>query len=102
MGLTCHIIGLRKRLEVHTVVGEQGFVLPDRIRQLLYIAVTELSCFLGRDNDKPTRTKQLGNQYVHIFIEIELNEQAAHWSVTKGSINTSGIRLRTMYRSISV
>jgi len=62
---------------------------------------TELSCFLGRDNDKPTRTKQLGNQHVHIFIEIELNEQAAHWSVTKGSMNSSGIRLSAMYRSIS-
>jgi hypothetical protein len=56
MGLTCRKIRLRKCLEVHTIVGEQGFVLTDRIRQLRCIAVPELPCFLCRDDDEPTRT----------------------------------------------
>jgi hypothetical protein len=32
MSLPCRQIRLRQRLEVHTIVGEQGFVLTDRIR----------------------------------------------------------------------
>jgi hypothetical protein len=31
MGLTCRKIRLRKRLAVHTIMGEQGFVLTDRL-----------------------------------------------------------------------
>jgi hypothetical protein len=42
MRLTCRKIRLSKRLEVFTIVREQGFVLTDRIRQLLHIIVTEL------------------------------------------------------------
>jgi hypothetical protein len=61
MGLTCHKIRLSEGLEVHTVVGEQGFVLTNRIRQLLGIGVPELPGFLGRDNDKPACTHQLCN-----------------------------------------
>ena len=72
MGLTCRKIRLRKRLEVLTIMGEQGFVLTDRIRQLLGIVVAELPCFLGCDDAEPARTNQLGNQYVHVFIEIQL------------------------------
>jgi hypothetical protein len=46
MGLTCRKICLCKRLEVHTIMGEQGFVLTDRIGQLLGIVISELPCFL--------------------------------------------------------
>src|SRR5262245_53715494 len=56
MGLTCRKICLRKRLEVYTIVGKQGFVLTDRISQLLGIVVAELPCFLCCDNNEPTRT----------------------------------------------
>jgi hypothetical protein len=86
---------------VHTIVREQGFVLTDRIRQLRCITVPELPCFLCRDDSEPTRTYSLSNQYVHIFIKIQLDEKTAHGSVTKGSINSSGIRLRAMCVSIS-
>src|SRR5207244_4326942 len=58
MGLTCRKIHLRKRLEVHTVMGEHSFVLTDRIGQLLCIIVSELSCFLCCDDDEPARTHQ--------------------------------------------
>jgi hypothetical protein len=46
MELTDRKIRLRKSLEVHTIVGQQGFIMTDRIRQLLSIAATELPCFL--------------------------------------------------------
>ena len=46
MELTDRKIRLRKSLEVHTIVGQQRFIMTGRIRQLLSIAATELPCFL--------------------------------------------------------
>ena len=61
MGLSGRHIRLGKCLEVRTIVGEQGFVLTDRICQLLGIAVPKLPRFLGRGRDEPAGTNQLGN-----------------------------------------
>ena len=56
MGLTCRKIRLRKHLEVHTIMGEQGFALTDCRGQLLGIVVSELLCFLCCDDNEPART----------------------------------------------
>ena len=64
MGVTCCKIRLRKSLEVHTIVCEQSFVLTNRIRQLLGIAVTALPCLLGmflsRRNRRVARAEARG------------------------------------------
>src|SRR5262249_39039986 len=102
MGLTCRPIRLRKGLAVDTIVGEPRLVLTDRIRQRLGIVVAELPCCLCWDNDESARTHPLGNPHIHVCIEIHLHAEAAHGSVTNGSMNASGLRWRAMCVSISV
>ena len=40
--------------------------------------------------------QQVSNHYVNVFIQIEFDEDAIHRFRTRGSISSSGIRLRSM------
>lgn len=64
--------------------------------KLLCILVVQSSLSPRRGCDKSTNLKQLIYENINILIEIEFNKEPVQRSLTLGSINPSGILLRSI------
>lgn len=60
-----------------------------------------LSGFLCRLCREATHAQQLCDEHAHVFVQVEFDKEAAHKSLTRGSMSSSGTRLRSICRLIS-
>ena len=86
----------RKRLEMAAIVGQERHVLPGSVGKLSEIASAQTTCIACGYRHESARPKEVRHHDVHVFVEIKLDEKVSHNYLTKGSINSSGMRLCSM------
>jgi len=91
-----HIVAIQL-FEVGAIMGKDRPTLLCCVVQLTLVILARSASLLGGQYMKASRSDQFCHQYIHILIQIELNEQCGHYSFTLGSINSSGIWLRLMW-----
>ncbi len=81
---------------LNAVMGNQRPSVGRGVRELLRIGPAGLARLRGCHDVESSGVEQVPNQNVYVFIQIELDEEAIHTPRTRGSINSSGMRLRSM------
>ena len=59
-------------------MGQEGTAAVYGVSQLVVIAVLELSGFSGCRGGEAARTYEVRNQYVHVLIEVQGDEEVVH------------------------
>jgi len=81
---------------MNPVMGHNCSSLTGGVRQLLRVGSTGLASISRRDNIESAGREQFSHYNVDIFIQVQLDEDAIHRFRTRGSISSSGTRLRSM------
>ena len=64
--------------------------------QLIEVTCTKIAGVPSCHHNKSTRSHQIRNQDIYVFVEIKLDEKVFHGYLAKGSINSSGMLLRSI------
>jgi hypothetical protein len=92
---------LRKGFEIAAVVGEKRPSKADRVGELVGVLATEPSGIARGKRRVSPNSQQLGDEDMYVLVEVKLDEEAVYVFFTRGSISSSGIRLRSMWCMIS-
>ena len=76
-------------------MSKKCFLLTDSEGELFLVAFSQLSCLQSGCRRKTPGVQQISHQDIDVLVQIQLNKKPIHWFFTKGSINASGIWLRS-------
>lgn len=88
--------------EVIAIVGQERFVMSGSVGELIDITRAKAAGISRGNGRKSACPHKLRQQHIHVFVEVKLDEKVSHGYFTKGSINSSGMRLRSIWVLISL
>lgn len=85
-----------QKFKVGAIVGNKGDTLAHSVTQLFRIAAASESGIRSSGYGEAAGPNEGSNQRAYILVEVEVNKQMFHWSLSNGSISSTGTRLRSM------